>query len=214
MKKLKFLVLGATLLSIPAIANETKANQITNAADRYISKQTLSASEAQAQAQALGFIFTNKTDLQNKYGSRLRESNGYITSEAFETNIRSSYSKFTGYTYRTNDDIAETKINISSFKSESICVSSTIGVYEKVSYGVDVSLEAEIGFSASVSHTVSVNQTFTLYGKDPGLYGLMIRFYTCNKLYLRFNGTKLQGGYLVSNNPSTTHQYYFVKRGV
>ena len=214
MKKLKLLVLGAALLTIPTFANEVKTNQMTSAADRSISKQMLSASEAKAQAQALGFAFNNKTDLKNKYGSRLRESNDYITSEMFETNVRSSYSKFTGYTYRTNDDIAETKINISQFKSENICVSSTVGVYEKVSYGVDVSVAAEIGVSTSVSHTVSVNQTFTLSGKDPGLYGLMIRFYTCNKLYLRFSGNVLQGGYLVSNNPSTTHQYYFVKRGV
>ncbi|MCQ2799224.1 MAG: hypothetical protein MJ228_00460 [Bacilli bacterium] len=207
------LTILAASLAIETPLIMPKANSSSATPNMSVTKRTLTASEAKQMALSLGFSFNNKSDLKNNYGQYLVDDGSYITSDFFETNKHYSYSAFTGYIFTNNNEIAETKVTIGSFVSESICVSSTVGVYEKVSYGVDVELAEEIGVSNTITHTVTIDQTFSLSGKANGTYGLMMRFYTCDKLYLKFSGSAISGGLLVSNNPSATYSYSFVRRG-
>ena len=208
------LILATCVLSFqaPGMLGLKKQNVVEPAMT--ITKRYLTAREALQMATDLGYPFTSKADFSTKERAQYFVTDGdYVTSTNFETNVRYSYSSFTGYIFTNDNDVAVTSVAIGNFVSQNICFSETIGVYEKVSFGAGVSLETSIGLSAGVHHTVSVNKTFTLEGYDKGTYGLKMRFFTCDKLYLHFRGSTLAGGMLVSNNPATTYSYYFSKRG-
>lgn len=213
-KALLFVAAGLLTTQTQIIA--PKANQNTAVPDIVITKRHLNAYEARQMARNLGFSFSTKNELKSNYGycNLVDDKNKeYTTCNSFETNVHYAYSSFTGYLFNYKKSVAETKVTIGTFKSESFCISSTVGVYDKVSFGVDLTIEREIGISAEVNHTFNIGQTISLDGYSDGMYGLMLRFYTCNKLYLKFNGNTLSGGLYITNNPSSTFSYYFGKRG-
>lgn len=180
----------------------------------------LGVSATKTRLNNLGISVTSLSIFRNKYAylpgfyeSKINDTT-IVSMYRLETNLKRSYTEFTGYIFKHSEKVANTSIYLSEFTSQTIKVSAAFGVYASASYVMNSRVEESIGCSLSARHTVSVNRTFSINGKTDGYYGLMMDFYTCDRLYLKFSNGELIGSILSKNNPSNVTDYHFVQRSV
>ena len=222
MKKIKLLSLSAILLTATLIGTN-KGNIATGTYAKAAEPRlvALSYSETVSTLKNItGYTYSTRYQLTSKYRDLTFTSDGiyeYATCPRFEYNVHLSEEKFTGYVFKSDSNIASTSVSFSSFTSDSLCVSSSVGVYAGTSFaGASAEISASIGASESISHTLSVSldRQINDYSNNGGHYGLYVDLYTCDKIYLKFRGNSLVGGYHGINNPSVTTGYVFKTRNV
>ena len=196
------------------IAANATSSQTTN------SYKELNLNETKSRLNALSITASTYSTFYRNYGKlpgyyEYKKNNVTIVSMyRLETNLKYAYTEFTGYAFKYSKEVASTSIYLSNFTSQTIKVSSAVGVYASTSFGVSTRFEETIGASATYKHNIKIDRTFTLNNMENGYYGLMMDFNTCDRLYLKFVDNKLSGSILSINNPSSSSEFYFSKRSV
>lgn len=216
MKTKKILLGIGCFCSLLTTTNRTESAS-TYAASGYTNTiQKLNASETMKKAKELDKNLTTITKIKiaaNKNYMQTSSGSNVYTSNNLEINKRAAYSEFTGYVFYYNGYYASESMSFNEYTSTSVSSSASIGVYASASTGfVSGELETSVGVTGGVSHTISYARILPFDGLDSGYYGLMIRFYVCDKLYLKFSGNNLVSGIYSINNPSTTVEFYLTRR--